>query len=65
MTPNSKIRELIKDMGIIPESEHYEVAERVMWECISICESGVGNKDYNTGRMHCAADIKQHFGVEE
>lgn len=65
MTPNPKIRELIVSMGIIPESEHYEIAERVIEECVQVCKSRVGNSDYNTGRMHCAADLKEHFGLEE
>ena len=65
MTPNPKIRELIVSMGIIPESEHYEIAERVIQECMSLCKTSVGNKDYNTGRMHCYDNIKEHFGVEE
>ena len=30
MAPNPKIRELIMSMGIIPESEHYDTAERVI-----------------------------------
>ncbi len=33
-------------------------------ECAKICLSRVGNSDYNTGRQHCASDIKEHFGVE-
>ena len=65
MTPNPKIRELIMSMGIIPESEHYDIAEHVIEECITVCKSRVGNSDYNTGRMHCVSDLKEHFGVEE
>lgn len=64
MTPNPKIQALIKSLGIIPESEHYEIAERVVSECVEVCKSRVGNSDYNTGRMHCASDLKEHFGVE-
>ena len=64
MTPNPKIRELIVSMGIIPESEHYEIAERVIQECIQVCKSRVGNSDYNTGRIHCVSDLKEHFGVK-
>ena len=64
MTPNPKIRELIMSMGIIPESEHYEIAERVIQECIQVCKSRVGNSDYNTGRIHCVSDLKEHFGVK-
>ncbi len=64
MTSNPKIQELIKSMGIIPESEHYDIAERVIQECVSVCINGrVGKQDYNTGRLHCSFDIKDHFGV--
>lgn len=40
-------------------------AQLIVRECVKVCESRVGNSDYNTGRMHCASDLKQHFGVEE
>lgn len=36
----------------------------IVAECVKICSTRVGNSDYNTGRMHCASDIKEHFGVE-
>lgn len=35
----------------------------IVRECIKICQSRVGNSDYNTGRMHCASDMKEYFGV--
>ena len=38
-------------------------AELVVCECINQCNARVGNSDYNTGRMHCASDIKDHFGI--
>ena len=41
-----------------------EFAELIERECIEVCTSRVGNSDYNTGRMHCASDLKEHFGVE-
>ena len=40
-------------------------AELIVQECIEVCKSRVGNSDYNTGRMHCASDLKEQFGVEE
>ena len=40
-------------------------AELIVRECIQVCKSRVGNSDYNTGRMHCVSDLKEHFGVEE
>lgn len=39
-------------------------AELIVRECIKVCKSRVGNSDYNTGRMHCASDLKEHFGIE-
>jgi hypothetical protein len=39
--------------------------ELIVKECIKVCRSRVGNSDYNTGRMHCASDLKDHFGVAE
>ena len=40
-------------------------ARAIINECVATCGSRVGNSDYNTGRMHCASDIKERFGVEE
>ncbi len=42
-----------------------EFAELIVEECLQICKSRVGNSDYNTGRMHCVSDIKEHFGIEK
>jgi hypothetical protein len=39
--------------------------ELIVKECIKVCQSRVGNSDYNTGRMHCVSDLKEHFGVTE
>lgn len=38
--------------------------ELIVKECIEVCNSRVGNSDYNTGRMHCVSDIKERFGVD-
>lgn len=41
-------------------------AELIVKECVSVCmDHRVGNQDYNTGRLHCSFDIKDHFGVKE
>ena len=64
MTPNPKIQALIKGMGIIPESEHYEIAEAVIRECIDIVSPyAVRMENFDGG--HPIADLKKHFGVEE
>ena len=64
MTPNPKIRELIVSMGIIPESEHYEIAERVIEECMTIAQEYDGAKLGGPGLI-IAMRIEQHFGVEQ
>ncbi len=40
-------------------------AELIVRQCVEVCKSRVANSDYNTGRMHCASDIKEYFGFEE
>jgi len=40
-------------------------AELIVRECMAMCKTAVGNRDYNTGRLHCLNNIKEHFGVEE
>jgi hypothetical protein len=47
------------------EEELKMFAELIVKECIEVCKSRVGNSDYNTGRMHCVSDLKEHFGVEQ
>ena len=64
MTPNPKIQEVIKSMGIIPESEHYEIAERVIKECMNIAYAYDAPKMSGPG-MIIANRIDAHFGVEE
>jgi hypothetical protein len=39
-------------------------AELIVRECMAMCKTGVGNADYNTGRLHCLENIKEHFGIE-
>ena len=63
MTPNPKIRELIMSMGISPVSEHYDIAERVIRQCVDIAY------EYDTPKMSgpgmiIAGRIESHFGVE-
>ena len=76
---NERIRLLAEQAGITTnlDTEYFEkdmnkwvdyfaekFAELMVKECIEVCNSRIGNSDYNTGRMHCASDLKQHFGVE-
>ena len=39
--------------------------KNIVQECIKVCSCRVGNSDYNTGRMHCVSDLKEHFGVDK
>lgn len=39
-------------------------AELIVQECVMICNARVSSAEYNTGRMHCASDIQEHFGIE-
>ena len=52
--------------SVLHNAEHMEAfAELIVLECVKVCEIRAGNSDYNTGRMHCASDLREHFGVEE
>lgn len=70
---NDRIKELIKQHGInitidglgYGEGNVERLAELIVRECMSMCQTAVGNADYNTGRLHCLNNIKEHFGVEE
>jgi hypothetical protein len=67
MTPNTKIQALIKSMGIIPEDEHYEVAEAVIRECAKTIRDSVQTMERGKIRAsvaHAATLIEEHFGVE-
>ena len=64
MTPNPKIQELIKSMGIIPEDEHYEIAERIVKKCMDLAYEYDSPKMSGPG-MIIAGRIETHFGVEE
>ena len=58
MTPNPKIQELIKSIGIIPEDEHYDIAQSILAECIDIAE-----QTRYEGKV-VAARIKFVFGLK-
>lgn len=59
--PNPKIRELIMSMGIIPESEHYEIAEAVVKKCIDIASKYDEPKMSGPGLV-IGSMISEHFG---
>lgn len=70
---NERIRELIKSLGIIPEDEHYEVAELIVRECIKITrpdteypnEGNDWEQGFHVGKEDAADYIQEHFGVKE
>lgn len=75
LTMNERIRELAEQAGYTPleprafaddlqEIFLEKFAKSIVKECIKACQSRVGNSDYNTGRMHCVSDIKDHFGMK-
>lgn len=39
-------------------------AKLIVNDCLKMCKTGVGSSDYNTGRMHCHDNIKEHFGIK-
>ena len=49
----------------IRDMDFEKFAELIVKECMAMCKTSVGNADYNTGRLHCLNNIKEHFGVEE
>jgi hypothetical protein len=63
---NERIRELAERAEILNKDEESieYFAELIVRECMYMCRTAVGNADYNTGRMHCYNNIKEHFGVE-
>jgi hypothetical protein len=77
---NERIRELVKEadeyasqFAYLPAIGHpshidkfnEKFAELIVKECMSLCLTSVGTRDYNTGRIHCHDNIKKHFGVAE
>lgn len=50
----------------IPDCFAEKFAELIIRECIQVCRCrAASNQDYNTGRMHCVSDIKDHFGIDK
>lgn len=70
---NERITKIMNDCGFYIAKDNLEVTskeieflcEQIVRECVEVCNSRVGNSDYNTGRMHCVSDLKEHFGVKE
>jgi hypothetical protein len=67
---NERIKELIKSLGIIPEDEHYEVAELIVRECSKVITNGGYWHHITKGWSQAtppeiAKMVREHFGVEE
>ncbi len=54
-----------ESLSLFMEVYSEKFAELIIKECMEVCKSRVSNSDYNTGRMHCVSDLKEHFGVDE
>ena len=65
---NERIKELAEQcVGDRPYNNSFDYekfAELIIRECMALCKTSVGNADYNTGRLHCLENIKEHFGVK-
>ena len=67
---NERIKKLYNQCFVVLENESpntgfdiEKFAELIIQECIQVCKIRAGNSDYNTGRMHCASDIAEYFGM--
>lgn len=60
---NALPKEVRNDIITILEKNQQTFVKLIVQECIKACNSRVGNSDYNTGRMHCVSDIREHFGI--
>lgn len=49
----------------IPPELLEKYSEMIVRECMQLCKTAVGNADYNTGRMHCHDNIKEHFNIKD
>lgn len=59
---NEVIKKLIKSLGIIPEDEHYDIAELIIKECAKI-DSEMNNPDHIDG-LSMNETILEHFGID-
>lgn len=61
--PGNPLNDELEKM-YIPDCFAEKFAELIVRDCMAMCKTSVGNADYNTGRLHCLENIKEHFGVE-
>lgn len=55
-------RKSLADMELL-RKDIEKFTELLILDCIKVCKLRAGNSDYNTGRMHCASDIAEYFGM--
>lgn len=63
------VDETYPDVGYEPRAwqNHYRTkfAELIIKECINVCRgTKVSTAQYNSGRLDCSVDIKNHFGIQ-
>jgi uncharacterized protein YutE (UPF0331/DUF86 family) len=70
---NERVVELIKQSGTDVSGKWmsmYQVekfAKLIVQECVDICQDTDGEEDAMAlcGRLDCAVEIREHFGIEE
>ncbi len=68
---NERIQELILGLGIIPNNDHYRIAQQVIDVCIRQCEAvernpgSQKNTDRSIGAMLAYQEIQEYFGIDE
>ena len=66
---NERIRQLAEQANFANKDEESieYFAELIIRECANICQDidGEDNIDARSGRIDCAVEIREHFGVEE
>ena len=61
---NKKIKEFyLESLNENQDFCYQEFANLIIKQCVEVCKLRVGDPDYNTGRMHCASDIAEYFGL--
>jgi hypothetical protein len=64
-----QIRDMIKEKGIVPENEHFEIAEMIIKECINQIEEAIpatwcaASPAYRTAKIAAIACIQHKFGM--
>lgn len=57
---NERIKEMIKSLGIIPESEHFEIAELIIRDCVNVASVS----QFNKPDVPVYIAIEEHFDID-